>query len=143
MLCVPFMQKNYKVTFYLGGSLLLIHCIQVLYSNVSSCVMNNDFTTAPFTLGGRIRQGDPLSPYLFIITLEKLAEWIRSDSKIHGFRIGEEMVKLSLFANNMTCFLRDKDSYDMLFQLLQCFKSDYSMIELKTWTNPLNNQTHQ
>ena len=84
-----------------------IHWIRVLYNNVSSCVMNNGFTTAPFMLGRGVRQGDPLSPYLLIIALEILAERIRSDSKIHGFRIGEEMVKLSLFADDMTCFLRD------------------------------------
>lgn len=39
----------------------------------------------------------------------------RSNSKIQGFRIVEEMMKLSLFANDLNCFLRDKDSY-MLFQ---------------------------
>ena len=86
--------------FNFGSS--FIHWIRVLYSNVSSCVMNNGFTTAPFMLGRGVRQGDPLSPYLFIIALEILAERIRSDSKIQGFRIGEEMVKLSLFADDMT-----------------------------------------
>ena len=93
-----------------------IHWIRVLYNNVSSCVMNNGFTTAPFMLGRGVRQGDPLSPYMFIITLEILAERIRSDSKIRGLRIGEEMVKLSVFADDMICFLRDKDSYITLFQ---------------------------
>ena len=81
-----------------------IHWIRVIYNNVSSCVMNNGFTTAPFMLGRGVRQGDPLSPYLFIIALEILAERIRSDSKIQGFRIGEEMVKLSLFVDDMTVF---------------------------------------
>ena len=36
--------------------------------------MNNGFTTGPFPLGrGVIRQGDPLSLYLFILALETLA----------------------------------------------------------------------
>ena len=83
--------------------------------------MNNGFTTVPFMLGRGVRQGDPLSPHLFIIALEILAERIRSDSIIQGLRIVEEMVKLSLFADDMTCFLRDKDSYITLFQLLECF----------------------
>ena len=93
-----------------------IHWIRVLYKNVSSCVMNNGFTTAPFSLGRGVRQGDPLSPYLFIIALETLAIQIRSDSKIQGFKIGEEIVKLSLFADDMTCFLRDR-----ITSILYCF----------------------
>ena len=101
--------------------LSFIHWIRVLYNNVSSCVMNNGFTTVPFMLGRGVWQGDPFSLYLFIIALEILAERIRSDSKIRGLRIGEEMVKLSLFADDMTCFLRDKDSSIRLFQLLECF----------------------
>ena len=72
-----------------------IQWIRTLYKNVSSCVMNNGFTTGPFTLSRGVRQGDPLSPYLFIIALETLAIKIRNDDSIKGFRIGGEALKLS------------------------------------------------
>ena len=52
-----------------------------------------------------VRQGDPLSPYLFIIAIETLAIKIRSDDLIKGFKIGGEITKLSLSADDMTCFL--------------------------------------
>ena len=86
----------------------LIQLIRVLYENVSSCVLNNGFSTGPFSLGRDVRQGDPLSPYLFIIALEVLATKIRNDDTIQGFKFGEENVKLNLFADDMTCFLSDK-----------------------------------
>ena len=85
--------------------------------------MNNGFTTGPFMLSRGVRQGDPLSPYLFIIALETLAIKIRSDILIKGFKIGGEPTKLSLFADDTTCFLRDKESYTSLFATLESFGS--------------------
>ena len=68
-------------------------------------------------------QGDPLSPYLFIIALETLAIKIRNEDSIKGFSIGGETTKLSLFADDMTCFLRDTDSHTSLFAILESFRS--------------------
>ena len=53
------------------------------------------------------RQGDPLSPLLFILAIEVLACRIRDDKGIKGILINEEEIKLTLFADDMTCFLRD------------------------------------
>ena len=54
--------------------------------------MNNCFTSGPFSLSRRVRQGDPLSPYLFILSLEILAIKIRDDNNIQGIRIGKKIV---------------------------------------------------
>ena len=99
-----------------------IQWIRVLYNNASSCVMNHGFSTGPFPLGRGVRQGDPLSPYLFIMALEVLAIRVRNDESIQGFKIGDETVKLSLFADDMTCFLKDKLSHINLFRLLKAFR---------------------
>ena len=73
--------------------------------NASSAVVKNGYSIWHISLGGGVRQGDPLSPHLFIIALESLALRIRSDNQIQGFKIGHETVKLSSFADDMTCFL--------------------------------------
>ena len=95
--------------------------MRVLYKNASSCVLNNGFTTGPFLLGRGVRQGDPLSPYLFILALETLAIKIREDCNVQGLKIGEEMIKLSLFADDMTSVIKDKTCYTNLFHVLHSF----------------------
>ena len=102
--------------------LSFIQWIRVLYDNASSCVMNNGFTTGPCALSRGVRQGDPLSPYLFIIALETLAIKIREDDGIKSITIRDEPVKLlSLFADDMTCFIKDSRSYTNLFVTLKIF----------------------
>ena len=98
-----------------------IHWIRILYKDVSSAVMNNGFTTGLFPLERGVRQGDPLSPYLFIIAVEILAIRIREDNNIQGFKFGHEVLKLSSFADDMTCFLKDNSSYNALFEALELF----------------------
>jgi len=102
--------------FNFGPSFL--HWIRTLYKDVSSAVMNNGFTTRHFSLERGVRQGDPLSPYLFIIAVEILAIKIREDNNIQGFKIGQEVLKLSSFADDMTCFLKDNFLYNALFKTL-------------------------
>ena len=99
--------------------------IHTFYTNLSSCILNNGFTTDLFSLNRGIRQGDPLSLLLFILSLEILTSYIRQDNNIHGITINNKEIKLTLFANDMTCFLKDKISYLHLFSSLKIF-SNYS-----------------
>lgn len=83
--------------------------------------MNNGFTTDIFSVQCGVRQGDPLSPLLFILALEVLACQIRVNDKIRGIVVNNEEIKLTLFADDMTCFLRDATSYHRLMETLNGF----------------------
>ena len=83
--------------------------------------MNNGFTTDIFPVQCGVRQGDPSSPLLFIFALEVLACQIRDNDKIRGIVVNNEEIKLTLFADDMTCFLRDATSYHRLMETLQVF----------------------
>jgi hypothetical protein len=54
-----------------------------------------------------MKQNCPLSPLLFNIVMEFLARAIRKDEEIKGIQIGKEAVKISLFADDMTLYLKD------------------------------------
>ena len=90
-----------------------IRWIRVLYSNISSCIINNGCTSNYFAVGRGARQGDPLSPLLFILGLEILACSIRKNDNSE--------VKLTLFAADFTCFLSNRSSYDCLRDCLSKF----------------------
>ena len=86
---------------------------------MSSCVLNNGFTTEIFFVKRGVRQGDPLSPLFFVLALETLVCQIQENKNIKGFLINEKEIKTTLFADDMTCFLRD--SYFQLHTSLQNF----------------------
>lgn len=114
-----FLLKALK-SFNLGES--FVKWISVFYSNISSCVINNGFSTPLFNVERGVRQGDPLSPYLFIIVLELLLIKIRSNPRIKGIKFGNVEVKLAAFADDLTTFVHDKASIEHLFSTLGPFE---------------------
>ena len=113
----------------------LIHWIKTFYRNITSTVMNNGYTTTPFEILRGVRQGDPLSPYLFIICLEILAINVRRNKEIQGIVVDNEEIKLEIFADDLTSFLRDGTSLNALLGTIECFtlcsglKIDYEKTE--------------
>ena len=96
--------------------------IKVFYNDVSSCVMNNGHASEFFRLERGVRQGCPLSGLLFILGIEILARAIQHDSTINGIKVGEKEIKVSLYADDTTAFIRDLDSITNLLTLLNKFK---------------------
>ena len=56
--------------------------VKTLYTNISSCIINNGFASESFTLKRGVRQGCPLSGLLFILAAELLSCSIRADEHI-------------------------------------------------------------
>ena len=64
-----------------------IRWVNTFYKNVKSCIINNGLCTHYFNVERGVRQGDPLSPYLFVIAVEILAIAVRNQENIKGIKI--------------------------------------------------------
>ena len=97
--------------------------IQILYSNITSCIICNGHISEPFGLSRGVRQGCPLSPILYILAIEPLAAAIRADKRIRGLKLpaGVE-VKLSMYADDATLILSDDRSIVKCFQLVNRYE---------------------
>ena len=97
--------------------------IKVLYNDIESCVMNDNISTGYFKVGKGVRQGDPLSPYLFILAVETLAIHIRANPKIIGIKINEQdELKLSMYADDITIFISDNQCFSDVITTLNDFE---------------------
>ena len=64
-----------------------IDWIKILLTNQESCAISGGSTTSYFKLEKGPRQGDPISAYLFIITLEFIFAMIKSNPNKKGLSI--------------------------------------------------------
>ena len=92
--------------------------VRILYSNISSCTINNGYVSSWFKLERGVRQGCPLSGLLFVLTVETVSACIRSCKEIKGIQVANREIKLSQFADDTTTFCKDELSLGKLLDLL-------------------------
>ena len=110
-----------------------IQWIKLFYHNTESCILNNGWSSDFFKLERGVRQGCPLSPYLFILCVEILAETIRKNKNIKGITIidGQE-IKISQYADDTTLILDgSRVSFTTALQILSLF-SEISGLHLNS-----------
>ena len=98
-----------------------LNWIQTFYTNISSCVVNDGFSSEFFSLQRGVRQGCPLSGLLFVLAVEPLAHQIRINQSIKGLENGNKITKLSMYVDDTTAFIRDYSSAASLLSLLDQF----------------------
>ena len=62
------------------------------------------FMSESFYLKRGCRQGDPISPYIFILCAEILGKMIKQNKNIKGIKIRDEEYKLSQYADDTLFF---------------------------------------
>jgi len=126
--------------------------IEILYKNPQSAVLINQTLSDAFCLGRSVRQGDSLSPLLYVLTLEPLLNKIRQDENISGIKLpggGEQ--KIIAFADDTNFFPCNPKSVKRILEHFKQFgKGSGSLInEEKTqilalgkWKTKTNDPLH-
>jgi hypothetical protein len=96
--------------------------IKTLYTDISSTVLNNGKISDWFHPKRGVTQGCPISPYLFILTVELLAISIRGNKDIMGIAINDREIKISQLADDTSCFVTDTESVKHVLEVFRKFR---------------------
>ena len=127
----------YECLEFFNFSDTIINWVKLLYKNISSCLINNGSLSDFFMPSRGVRQGCPLSPYLFILSAEIFAISIRMNDRIKGISIGDQTSKIDQYADDtFMAFLFDQTSLDEIsltldkFQQISGLKVNYDKTEI-------------
>ncbi|GFN92227.1 reverse transcriptase [Plakobranchus ocellatus] len=102
---IPILQSNKKTTSKPNGDTKYSSAHTLVNQEVKSRCKVNNTVSDWFMLERDCRQGDPISPYLFLIASEILASMIRQNGHIKGYTINGIEIKVSQYADDTTIFL--------------------------------------
>ena len=111
-----------KTLHYYNFGPSFISWVKTFYSNASSTIQHNGWSSEFFPLSRGVRQGCPLSPYLFILCAEVLGSAIRKEQSIRGINVLGVECKISQYADDTTLILDgSKSSLQKALDLLDIF----------------------
>lgn len=95
--------------------------IEMFYKGITNTVIVNMFTSQRFSIRRGVRQGCPISPFLFILVTELLSLSIMHNQNFKGISIFDKEVKISQLADDTTLFLKDKSQLSIAIQIIKQF----------------------
>lgn len=97
-----------------------------MYNDISSIILVNGQLSDKVVIGRGVRQGCPLSPALYVLFVEPLANYIMLHKGIRGFRIpggrGGKAVKFLQYADDATCVASSQNDVINFFKTFALFE---------------------
>ena len=107
-----------------------VQWVKTLLYDQKSCVMNNGHSTGYFNLERGTRKGDPISAFLFALTIEVLFIMVRSNVSIRRLSIFDNEIKLTACADDTIIFIKDLNSFYHLIRVFDQFQN-FSSLKLR------------
>ena len=94
----------------------------ILYQDANSVIKINNSLSIPFQLQRGVRQGDPLSPLLYVLYLEPLICAIDRDQRIKGIELPDQFLKTLAFADDLTVFVSSQEDIALTEEWMTLFE---------------------
>ena len=110
---------------HLGFGPIFRKWVSTLYEGAFMQIILNGWLTEEIPLRHGVRQGDPLSPLLYVLCVEALACQIRNCPEIRGFLLSGargRQAKARIYADDTTTILKDLFSLRRLFDLISVYE---------------------
>ena len=116
---------------------MFISFIKRIYQNTESIISNNGFLSDPFSLSRGVRQGCPLSLFLYIMNGEVINLNSKSNKKIVGYFIPnqKEQLKMSQYADDTNFFVVTEESIIQILNLATSATINISETKITPLTN--------
>lgn len=93
---------------------------ETLYNNANCSIKLKHGTTSRFELKRGIRQGCPISPYLFLLVTQLLSVYVKKSS-LKGISIVNREIIISQLADDTTLFLKNSDQIPTAINVVKNF----------------------
>uniref|UniRef100_A0A803TDI1 Reverse transcriptase domain-containing protein n=1 Tax=Anolis carolinensis TaxID=28377 RepID=A0A803TDI1_ANOCA len=104
----------------MGGKVCKV--IKELYSENKATILVNGTQTRQININRGTKQGCPLSPALFSLAIEPLANLVRNNPVIKGYKMGKEDIKINLYADDVMIILGEvEESLQSLVKTVKDF----------------------
>lgn len=100
----------YKTLKFFNFGPNIISLIKLLNEDVKLCVIQRGFFSEFFNIRRGCRQGDPVSPYIFVMCAEILSILFKKDENITGIKIGKSVHKISQYADDTCIYLNGTET---------------------------------
>jgi exonuclease III len=120
-----------------------IAVIKNLFANQEAHILDSGQLSKSFRVERGVRQGDPISPLLYILAFEPLLLGLKNN--LQGIKLGQQFFKITAYADDLTIGIGSLSDWNHTSRLLEIYEkaSNAKINKVKTKLVPLTPVAHR